>query len=120
MAAVTWPTTLSQHLEVNGFTNGPGENAVSNEFNIGGPQVRQIQFGAPEPIRGSIIVSTSEIATFKEFYNTTLRAGSQRFNWVDPYTRTSVEMMFTPRNPWSITPIGPVAFRISMNLLMFS
>ena len=47
-------------------------------------------------VQGRILIEDAKVPLLENFYFTTLAAGTKRFNWVDPYARTTaVEMIFT-------------------------
>lgn len=122
MALAVWPAGLPQCIQKSGFSQTLANNITTAPFDIGPPQVRRRSTAAPEPITGVVILdeSVGQLQLFRDFYNNTLLSGSQRFEWVDPVSQVTVQMLFKPDTQPSFTNTGGTYYSVSMSLWMFA
>lgn len=94
MATIDWPTSLPQQLRVQGFGQTPLSGTIRTETAIGPAKLRQRYSAVPEDVRGTLLITKTQVTTLRTFYKDTLLSGSQPFNWVDPIDGSTVEMRF--------------------------
>lgn len=70
-------------------------------MDAGPNKVRRRFTAGVKPVQGSILVNTSQLSTFKSFYNDLLVGGSIRFQWYNPDDGETVEMRFVEPPSWS-------------------
>ncbi len=116
MATIDWPAGLPQNLLISGYSQSAADNLLRTPMDAGPAKVRRRFTSGVRQIQGDILVTSSQLSTFKTFYNTMLLYGTLRFNWTDPDDQTtSVEMRFTAPPSWVPAGYGG-HFRISMAL----
>jgi len=121
MSYAIWPVILNGLVEQNGYIEEMADNlnSTSTKFDIGPPQVRRRSTGAPVLISLTILCTSTQVTTFKTFYKDTLLGGSQRFEWVQPVSKTPVIMLFETDSRPAIRPAGGVMYRVALSLMMF-
>lgn len=96
MAVPDWHIDLPQELLLDGYNEALPDGTIKSDMDAGPSKVRRRFTATVTPISGAIIVTASQLATFKTFFNTTLLKGALRFNWTEPPAHTtSCEMRFT-------------------------
>ena len=109
----TWPGTLSQYILQDGFSETLPNNTIRSKMGVGPPKMRRRGTGAPRSIPSKQYMTAAKVVIFDEFYETTLKSGSLRFDWVSPRTQASKELRFTA--PPVYTPMG-AGYIVSMKL----
>ena len=79
-----WPATLPQNLLYSGYSESVANNRLKSSVDEGPAKIRRRTTANTRPLNGRILVDNTQLATFIEFYNTTLVSGSLRFSWVWP------------------------------------
>lgn len=91
----TWPASLPQALHI-GATEQRQKAFIRSEMETGPHKQRRRFTAASRFIRGSLLLTKAQRATFDTFYETTLGEGADEFDWVDPNDNsTTVSMRFT-------------------------
>lgn len=114
MAVPDWPATLPQSLEIEGYTQSPADVLLRTAPDAGPAKVRRRFTAGIEPVKGKIMVTSTQLGYFRTFFDTTLFNGSLRFNWKDPITAAAKELRFTKQPSW--TPLGGTMYLINMDL----
>ena len=110
--AATWPASLQQVLNEQGFTYEIGDTAIRSEMETGMPKVRR-RFTKPiNKLSCSILLNISQYSTFSVFFNTTLNGGVNTFNFNNPLSASTSEFRFI--TPPQISPLGGQVFQVSM------
>lgn len=109
----TWPVSLQQKIDSEGFEYKPGKTSIRSEMDIGPEKVRSRFTDAVDLYSCSVVLDFNDVATFKVFYKTTLNNGVNQFLFVDPFTE--VEAAFRFIEPPSIRPLGGRVFRLTMS-----
>lgn len=110
--AQTWPVSLQQKLNEQGFTFSLGETVTTSSMGVG-PAKKRRRFTKPiDTLRGTINLEESDYQTFYDFFNTTLNGGIEVFEYEHPITKLTQEFRFV-RAP-NISPLGGSYFRVSM------
>lgn len=116
MSVPAWEATLPTELLTQGYEETTPEVSIKSNMDTGPAKVRRRVTAAVRPVKGSIIVTATQLGTFKTFYNTTLLGGTLRFSWKDPADgTTAVEMRFTETPKWTVTD-DPELYQINMSL----
>lgn len=116
MAAFTWPATLPSRLQIDGFELTLPGGAIRTQMENGPAKQRRRFTGAPQPVSGSVMLTGAQVGIFRDFYVNTLGMGAAAFDWVDPITRTAVEMRFKADSPPKIVNLGGDTYMASLNL----
>ena len=53
-----------------------------------------------QTVKGSIVLTGSQLATFNTFFRSTLKQGALSFTWIHPFTEESVEIRFKKKPEW--------------------
>lgn len=112
--AQTWPATVPDDLSVEGYYESPPDNLLRQSMDAGPPKVRRRTTSNVRPIRGKIIMTTTQLAAFDTFYTDTLSSGALTFNFDHPRTGTTEEMRFV--RPPDYTSIGPTHWEVSLDM----
>lgn len=112
--AEQWPASLEQKLQVQGFQQTLGNTVIKSETEIGLPKERRRFTKGIDRIGATIIINRTDIATFDNFYNTTLNGGILTFEFTDPISDTLKEYKFDTSSPPVKRPFGANDFLITM------
>lgn len=101
MTIPAWEASLPQKLLTDGYTESPANTTIKSDPDMGPSKVRRRFTAGVRLITGNIVVTATQLETFKTFYNSTLLGGSIRFSWLEPPTyNTACEMRFTEMPSW--------------------
>lgn len=104
--SIYWPSTLP-HRQFMGRV-APQEQTIRSQVDAGPPKVRRRftagvrHFDLPVRFRGD------QVQAFVAWFETTLAAGALRFVWIDPLSRTQVDMRFRSTPAWEQSVAGQV------------
>ena len=114
---VTWPASLPQEPEVNGYNETPPELTQMTEPDEGPPIVRRFATAGPRLISMTMIMDKDQVETLETFMYTTLAGPVLPFDWVHPWKLTTQSFQFdgTP----TIRALGGAQFIVSINLRQF-
>ena len=93
----TWPGTLPQKPDADGYTESPPDVVLRTPMDAGPPKVRRRSTAGPRPITMQMTLTLTEMQTLDDFFWTTCRAGALPFDWVHP--RTQAAATFRWRSP---------------------
>ena len=114
-----WSTALPQELAVNGYQESFRDNCVRTSMDVGPPKVRRRATAAPQLIRGTQVLTSTQVGSLRSFYRDTLNDGSTSFNWTHPTSgSTGVEVYFAA--PPVLTALGGGNFQASYEFLFKS
>ena len=111
----SWPVTLQQKLEVNGFQKSMGNTRVFTDMAVGPAKVRSRFTDAVDVYTCQVTLDFDDVATFEQFYKTTLGNGSLPFTFADPFTGVDREFRFSPSQDPVIRPLGGRVFTLNMS-----
>ena len=114
MADYDWPATLPD-WSWEDLQEQPPDVAVRTSMSAGPPKVRRRHTANARPFSASVVLIKTELATFDEFYNTTLKGGTLRFNYTNPRTGDSDEWLFAGVPKY--TNIGPAQYDVAFDVL---
>ena len=100
-----WPTSLPSNLNADDYQETRGDGVIRTSMDAGPEFVRRRYSATPTMIRGSLIISNTDVATLDTFYATTTAMGSASFTWTHPRTGAAVDMRF----------MGPPAYQAISN-----
>ena len=103
----TWPVTLPQRLSADTSVVDDESRAIT-DMDSGPASVRNRFTAITQSVKGSMVLSGSQLATFLTFFRTTIRHGSLSFNWIHPFTEEVVEMRFKKKPEWQCIKPSPV------------
>ena len=114
MAMISWPSSLPQQLLTDGFEEQPPDLTVRTEPDEGPDKLRRWGTGNIRPVQGQQLMNGTQVQDLDDFYLTTTKAGTLRFNWDDPRGGSSVEMRFTERPTYAA--LGGDLYRVQLRL----
>lgn len=94
MADIQWPPGLPQAFERPDYGEAPPDLAVRTQMDAGPDKVRLGATTGYRAFKGKLVLSSTELATFKTFYKTTTRGGSRAFDFLHPRTGATIEVCF--------------------------
>ena len=120
MATIDWPSTLPQEFQKPSFNNSPNSGIIRTEMDTGYPKIRLRFTATTENYSGTMILTETQKQAFLTFFRTTIRYGSLRFNFPDPYGGADIEarwVISTNGEPYSLTQDGDTTdWRLSFTL----
>lgn len=114
MAAVPWPVSLPQYINVSGFGESIGETVIRTEVDVGPVKKRRRFTRSVDRLSCSIDITKDQRADFLVFYKTTTDAGVLRFEMNHPITGVLTE--FTFAGPPNFRAIGGLYFQAIFEL----
>ena len=111
MADQDWPSDIPQSFQQSGFSDEPMGGVIRTDMDTGYAKVRRRFTSVTDMWSGTMVMTTTELATFKSFFKNTIKYGSLRFNFPDQYNLSgpTVEARFninTGGKPYSLSPDG--------------
>lgn len=110
----TWPMSLQQKMNVDGFQYSLGVTTVSTDMDVGPSKVRSRFTDGIDGYQLQHTLDFDDIALFKTFYKTTIANGTLPFLFTDPFTLTEETFRFTPGQVPVVTPLGGRTFTLAM------
>jgi len=94
VAAIVWPVSLPQTLEIGAQeTRQPG--LLRFDTDIGPPKQRRRFSATSRFFSGTMLMTAAQRATFETFYVTTSQQGSAAFDYIDPLDGSTQDFRFT-------------------------
>ena len=110
--AETFPPSLQQLLNEQGFSQKLGNTTIRSNVDTGLQKVRQRYTKPIDTFSCTINLKKSDYNTLLTFFRTTLAGGSKTFNYDHPITGNPSEFRFL--KPPSMAPLGGLWFRVQM------
>lgn len=110
--AETFPPTLQEKLNEEGFSQTYGDTTIRSDVDTGLAKVRQRYTKAVDKFACTINLNKEDYNTLTTFYKTTLAGGSKTFNYDHPFTEVASEFRFV--SPPSMKPKGGLWFTVTM------
>lgn len=96
----TWPATLPQQPLMKGAQEQFQSTTITTEMDVGPAKKRRRFTAAVEPWKGlNMLLTATQVTTFKTFYETTLLGGSLTFTFPNPRTGSSETFRFSGDAP---------------------
>ncbi len=113
-ADIDWPTTLPEFISRQGFNQVDPDNKISSKMAVGPAKTRRRFTSGTTVSSCTLLLSQTEVATFKTFYQSITSSGVSYFNRKEPITEETIEMRFVGTPPKYI-PDG-AKYRVSFQL----
>jgi hypothetical protein len=101
-----FPAELPQRL-LSDCTVKDDESRAISDMDSGPASVRNRFTAITQSVKGSYILTGSQLTTFNTFFRTTLKHGSLTFAWIHPITEEYAEMRFKSKPEWSCIKSAP-------------
>lgn len=113
----TWPTTLPEEFDrgAGDFSFEPIDNVISDEPDSGEVMTSLRFTGEMFRVTGSVLMTTEQLAIFREWWKTDLKFRSRPFTWKDP--TTGDEASFVAMRPYRLSALGGGNFHVALNLV---
>lgn len=96
----TWPDSLPQTPDADGWTGGPQNNRISFQPEIGEPITRRRGSASGHVFQAQFSnLSDAQRAAFEEWFEDDLYDGTLSFTWDDPITGDSHTWMLMDEDP---------------------
>jgi hypothetical protein len=93
--AAVWPGTLPTYFSVEAFERQGPDNVVRNTTLSGRVKTRRHSTKTHRTVRGTMMLTQAQVATFETFYLTTLKDGSLPFQGLtNPLTAADTVWLF--------------------------
>lgn len=114
MSNPTWPPSLPQYPNQDGFSEEQADNTIRTQFDAGTMKLRRRYTAAPIKFTMSFTLTAAQKTTLETFFNTTLAGGSLPFDWVKPSDNAAATFVF--RSPLKFSSYGPANFIVVAEL----
>ena len=106
--AINWPSTLPQSFQQSSYSESPQSGLIRTNMDSGPPKVRRRFTALVTTYKGSMILTNTQVATFKSFFTSTIKYGSLSFNFPDPTNLLStIEVLLKANDPpYNLVPDG--------------
>lgn len=84
-----WPVSLPQTPLIGGLVEQPPDVLLETRMDIGPPKVRRRFSAGVRPLKITMLMTTTQVATLDAFFVTTLLGGALTFDMDDPRTESS-------------------------------
>lgn len=110
----TWPGTLPQDPEIDGLVEQPPDTILRTQMDAGPAKVRRRFTAGVRPFRMKMLLTKTQVADLETFFVTTLKYGSESFDWHNPRTQASEEFRFV--GPPAYNMLGPDTWMASFTV----
>ena len=112
---ITWPSTLPQKILASNANIKQIDQVIRTQTDDGHIKTQRRSTIKRWTINGSIYLDSTQIETFRNFFNETLKGGALQFKWSDPIGGSTADFLFL-----SVPVINYESgvYRVSMSLLM--
>ena len=90
----TWPSTLPQYLEQDGFSIQQQDQTLRSPTDAGPVKVRRMFSAAVSKVQGQVTITPEQYTTLIDFFNNDCHGGSIPFEWIHPITQATVNFRF--------------------------
>ena len=117
MSAI-WPPSLQKCIDANTFSASEDPQYISTSVDNGPPKTRRTVTRGWQKIKASIMVDKADYETFMLWWNNDLAGGANDFDFEHPITKAPTKYKF--EKPYTISPVGPVNWRVGMEWIQVS
>lgn len=112
----TWPAGFPQCFELGSDSEGITDGRVSSKPDAGPPLTRRRSSAMADPLSGTMVFTSAQLADLKTFVRTTVLGGSLPFNFPAQSGGGTVLVMFEHDALPSWSRIGGNRYRVRMQL----
>lgn len=113
----SWPGTLPQALQADSaFSEGVADGLLETQPDVGPPITRLRSTASARPMTGTMMVTSSQIATLKTFVNTTILGGALPFNFPDQLQAGTLLVKFPKGSLPKWTALGGDNYSLQLSL----
>ena len=119
MANQTWPSSLPQKPLQEGYEERGPANLLRTQMDKGPPKVRRRTTASPRNFSVQFQLDESQVSTFVDFVDQTLKGGALKFDMEQPRTGTTKEFRIIAGQgeaPYRITNLGGIIYQVSFDL----
>lgn len=116
-ASYTWPATLPQCVQINGYSESIGYNVIRTPMDAGPAKMRRRSKMA-EPLSVKFVMDSTQLTALETFVKDTIKITS-RFYFTHPRKNTQIEARIVPSNNgelYTVSYLSPTLWTVSMNL----
>lgn len=113
-----WPNTLPQRLLISGASLGEGDGLVEYAPDLGPSLTRRGTTAVMRPLTGNMILTGSQVATWRQFFRTTIVQGSLPFTFPDPLGGSDLLVKHVKGAPPAVAPLGNDNWQLSLSLMV--
>jgi hypothetical protein len=113
-----WPLTLPQYPLLDGFSYQPPNLLVASESDTGPPMVRRRTTAGHAKVQCAWLLTGTQFATFRAFYETELAGGAVPFTMPHPLDETTCNAMFDPASVPTYNALKVDVWRVDAALLI--
>jgi len=113
-AALTWPASLPQQLDQDGYQETEGKGVVRSQIEGQHTQARPRSTAVPGPLNGNLTMTGAQVSVLDSFYCNDCALGSRRFQWIDQTTGMTAMFRFTASPEF--TTVGPDLYVAALKL----
>lgn len=114
MPVDVWPATLPQGLQRTDYAEGIGDGRLRSQMDAGPAKVRRRSSAMPRPLTGTMVVTSAQIQTVRQFIEETLIGGSLPFCMPAPRTGGPILVRLVEMPSWSA--LGGKWYRLNLSL----
>ena len=108
----TWPQSLPARLSADTSVQDDESRAIT-DMDSGPASVRNRFTAITQKVKGSMVLTGSQLSTFNTFFRTTLKHGALSFSWINPFSEEAVTIRFKGKPEWQcIKPAAAVNDRL--------
>lgn len=119
MTVQTWPPSLPNQFERNGFTYAPVSGVIADGAETGSPMYRRRFSGLMTVTTGNVILTMAEMNALMAWWRDDLKQGEERFlGLVDPMYNDTPIFVFHPSQLFPVpTALGGGNWSVQLKLL---
>lgn len=102
MTIPSWPSGLPNELLQRGYNQTEPDTVLRSSMDVGPDKIRRRCTATPSDLKGTLLLTETQLGTLRTFYTDTLISGSLRFEARDPVTLVLKEFRFTSPPTWSM------------------
>lgn len=102
----TWPATLPQKLSADTSVKDDESRAIT-DMDSGPASVRNRFTAITQSVKGSMVLTGSQMTTFNTFFRSTIKNGALSFTWIHPFSEASVTIRFKTKPEWQCIKPAP-------------
>lgn len=111
-----WPDDLPQRFTLSSRSEGFADNLLESTPDVGPPMTRRRSTAAARPFSGTLWMTTTQVASFETFFETTLAMGSLPFTVPAQRGAGTWLVKFVKAKLPTFTPVGSANHRATFDL----